>query len=169
MNALYKSDFPKVKWLVIQNSGTEEEAADIFQEAMMLIFQKCREGKLSLTSSISTYLYGVARMKWMNALKRNGKTARLKEAEENDPPADNILPDDDINDQKKRLFAKYFSKLGEKCQQSLQLYFEGMKGEEIAAQLGYSSYEYYRVAKNRCIETLKKMIRDDEVYKEIKS
>lgn len=46
--------------------------------------------------------------------------------------------------------------------------FEGMPGEKIAEEMNFSSYEYYRVAKNRCTETLKKMIHQDPVFKELK-
>lgn len=48
--------------------------------------------------------------------------------------------------------------MGERCQNIISLYFEGISGEEIARKLEFSSYEYYRVAKNRCIENLKKVI-----------
>jgi RNA polymerase sigma factor (sigma-70 family) len=155
--------------MVKTNHGSEQDGDDVFQDALMIIFQKCREGKLQLTASLNTFLFAVARNLWRSRLRRTRLINLPAEDDENDFAVDNISVYDDTNHQRKRLFAKYFSQLNEKCQQCLQLHFEGIKGEEIAARLGYNSYEYYRVAKNRCLESLKKMIQGDELFKEIKA
>ncbi|MEO8088179.1 MAG: hypothetical protein ABI763_15270, partial [Bacteroidota bacterium] len=82
-------------------------------------------------------------------------------------PDDKSFVDDDEQKQRQRLLVKHLGNMGEKCQQLIRHYFEGMPGEQISSELGFSSYEYYRVAKNRCIENLKKMIHADPVFKEL--
>ena len=54
LEVLYKKYYRMMTKLVISNSGTEEEAKDIYQEALVVFWQKAVSGKLVLTSKIST-------------------------------------------------------------------------------------------------------------------
>lgn len=162
---LYTTCFPMIRSMVLKNSGTIDDAKDIFQDAVMALYQNHQRAEFELTAVTSTYLYSIARNKWLNQLRYNGKFIK---SGDDDFESDESFTEDEIRKQKQRLLIKHMNSIGEKCQKMLKYYFEGMPGEEIASELGYSSYEYYRVAKNRCIENLKKLMQHDPIFKELK-
>lgn len=164
--AIYTSCFPMIRNMVLKNSGTLDEAKDVFQEAIIILYQQSGKENFKLSGSTCTYLYSVARNKWLQYLRH---CKRHSEIDDKMGLIDgNPLADDDETRQKQRLFVKHFNSIGDRCQQILRLFFEGVPGEKIAEEMNFSSYEYYRVAKNRCTETLKKLIQQDSVFKELK-
>lgn len=167
IESLYKSCFHQVRGMILQNSGTVDDARDVFQEAVMVYYQKCREDNFKLTSNVCTYLFSIARNKWLKELSRSKKVERNENAI--NMAVDKVSFDDDLIMQQQRLLSFYLTKLCEKCQNIIQLYFEGMDGESIAKQLQFSSYEYYRLAKKRCIDGLKEMMHKDRLFKELKN
>jgi DNA-directed RNA polymerase specialized sigma24 family protein len=56
--------------MVMSNSGTEQEAKDIYQEALVVFWQKSTSKKLVLTSKISTYIYSICQNLWRKELDR---------------------------------------------------------------------------------------------------
>ena len=121
---LYTSCFPMVRSMVLKNSGTIDDARDIFQEAIMVLYQNSSFDKFQLTAVTSTYLYSIARNKWLKQLRYNG---RLKSIDEDDDVADDSsLIEDDERKQKQRLLAKHLANIGEKCQGIIKRFFEGI-------------------------------------------
>ena len=53
-----------------KNSGSEEDARDLFQEGLVVIFEKVSSGDLKLSSAFRTYFYAVCRNKWLMVLRR---------------------------------------------------------------------------------------------------
>ena len=67
--------------LVITNSGTEDEARDIYQDALIVFWEKARKGDLVLTSKISTFIYSICLNLWRKELERK---SRLSSEEKDD-------------------------------------------------------------------------------------
>lgn len=162
--AVYTSCFPMVRSMVLKNGGDIDDARDIFQESIIVLFQNNSLEKFQLTVNTCTYVYSIARNKWLQHIRDTGKITRLENKYDSDPTDDF---DDDTKKQRQRLLIKHLNHLGDKCRNVLKHYFEGMPGEEIARELEFSSYEYYRVAKNRCTENLKTNMRKDPLFKEL--
>ena len=59
LDHLYKKYYRMMTKIVLRNNGTEDEAKDVYQEALLAFWQKAVSGKLVLTSKISTYLYSI--------------------------------------------------------------------------------------------------------------
>lgn len=163
--SVYTSCFPMIRSMIFKNSGSIDDARDIFQDAIIVLFQNSSREKFELNVGTCTYLYSIARNKWLKHIRDHGKKTGLDGTDE--LADENMLVDDDEQKQRQRLLIKHLGNMGEKCQNIVKLYFEGIPGEQIAKDLGFSSYEYYRVAKNRCIESLKKLIQSDPLYKEL--
>jgi RNA polymerase sigma factor (sigma-70 family) len=164
--AIYTSCFPMVRSMVLKNSGSMEDARDIFQESIIILYQNCEKEKFHLSVSTCTYLYSIARNKWLKHIRDHGRISNLNSMD--DWQDENLSAFDDEKKQKQRLLMKYFHKLGDKCQLILKLFFDGKPGEQITKEFGFASYEYYRVAKNRCTENLKNKIQQDPLFKELK-
>src|SRR3982074_2819396 len=67
---IYKKYYRMMTKLVITNSGTEEEARDVYQDALVVFWQKARSGNLVLTSKMSTYIYSICKNLWRKELDR---------------------------------------------------------------------------------------------------
>ncbi|GAA4275504.1 RNA polymerase sigma factor [Aquimarina mytili] len=164
----YKKHFPQVKSYILKNSGSEADAEDIFQDAMVFVYEKLESNSLKLTSSLGTYLYSVCRNLWMNKLKKNKKMVRhegiLSVSEANDT---DILEDIDKTE-RNYVYQKYFLKLGIGCQELLALFFKGTPMRDIAKQKGYSE-AYTRKKKFECKNKLEEMIHQDPVFQELKT
>ena len=64
LDYLYKKNYKMMTKMVINNSGSEDEAKDIYQEALIVFWQKAVSGNLVLSSKISTFIYSIST--WFN-------------------------------------------------------------------------------------------------------
>jgi len=67
---IYKEYYPTIKFLITTNSGTETDAEDVFQDALVVLYRKIAKGNLVLTSSFKTFLYSICRNLWLQRLDR---------------------------------------------------------------------------------------------------
>ncbi len=166
---VYKKYFPIVRFFVIKNSGTDEDAKDIFQEAIILIFKRLKEGTLDLTCAFKTYLFSVCRILWLRQLEK--KKVR------NEVVTDNqtfVHLDDDIEgmaaeQEQFRVYQKHFQLLHKDCQQILQLFLKKVPLKEIAQIMSIKSDKYLKKRKYECKEALIKRIQNDPEFKRLKN
>jgi len=59
---------------VLNNSGTEDDAGDIFQETLVILYRKRKEGTLQISTSFRNYLIGTAKMLWLKELRRRRRS-----------------------------------------------------------------------------------------------
>lgn len=151
LKLLYK-EFPKVQANICQSGGTKEEAEEIFNDALILMIEKVSDPRFELTAKLSTYLYGIARFKWMNELK---KSQRKYELEWNDTL---ILTAEDLDydseeEEQIQLLEQVIKQVSEKCQQIFEMfYFQKESMQVIADKLGFSNLNSAKTQKYKCIE-----------------
>jgi RNA polymerase sigma factor (sigma-70 family) len=158
---IYTTFYPIIREFVIRNHGKADDAKDVFQEALVVIFRKTLEEEINLHSSFTNYLYTVSRFIWLKMLKRK-KLFSEKITEVIHPlemESDDIL-DIEVSLERK-VYQYYFSKLGKDCREILTMFYHEMSFREIAIKLGKASEEYVRKRKHICKEHLIKMIKSD--------
>src|SRR5687767_7930865 len=69
----YNACFEQIRKWVLANSGTSDDAYDIFHESVLILFQNCRKDDFKLTSPPCAYIKGVVRNKWNTELKKRKK------------------------------------------------------------------------------------------------
>jgi RNA polymerase sigma factor (sigma-70 family) len=149
---LYKKYYRMMTKLVITNSGTEEEARDIYQEALVVFWQKAVSGKLVLTSKMSTYIYSICQNLWRKELERKKRLSN----EEKDMP---VIPDPETEERNK-IIARCISQLGETCQKVLMYYyFDELSMQEIAERMGFANTDTAKTKKYKCKQKLDELIR----------
>jgi RNA polymerase sigma factor (sigma-70 family) len=143
------SIFPAVKKHIVNNSGTTEDAKDVFQDALVILYQKMKTGKFVLHVSISTYLQAVVKNLWLQELRKRKK---LPIADTDTDVAEDLIGREDGYD----LATAAFNFLGEKCKQLLMLfYFKQKSFREIADLLQFGSEQTAKNQKYRCIQKAK--------------
>ncbi len=166
---IYTTYFPKIRKYVVSNAGNEPEASDIFQEAMVILFQQVTEEGLEIKSSFYNYLFTICRNLWMRKLSKLKHQASVSIDEINSEEL-GVEEADQMIEQREQfeLFQEKFKKLSPSCQQVLGLYFAGKSMEEIAKDQGFSSAGYSKKRKHNCQKHLIASIKEDVRYKILK-
>lgn len=167
IQSIYEGYFPVVRNHILKNSGSETEAKDIFQDAVVFTYQKLKSDSLSLNCSLTTYIFAVCRNMWMNTLRKRRKTISWDNAAEITEDISNDILNLIHEKSKLNLFHKYFLNLGEVCQQVLRNFFLGKSMLEISELMNYS-VGYTRKKKFGCKKKLLEMIEHDPIYQELK-
>jgi len=168
---IYKNFYSKINFFIKKNSGDDDDANDIFQEAIIIMYRKLKANELVLDCGFETYLYSVSRFLWLKQLeKRKLEKEKIKDNHEyNDDIYDDGLEKVvDLNERYK-LFQSHFANLGKDCQKILQLYFDKVPLKNIAQIMGFKSEKYAKKRKFKCKEYLIKSIKQDLEYKSILS
>jgi RNA polymerase sigma factor (sigma-70 family) len=156
---IYKSCSKQVYAMVMKNSGSFDDARDIFQETMIALFENVNKGAYQPTANICTYLYRIAYNKWMKALRENEKKATVLMDEVPDLAYDPLTGDEHLNSRYSAL-ENCMKKLDERSRKMIQLSAENVKDKDAATELGFTSDGYYRIAlmriKEKLIECLNK-------------
>ncbi|SMB93982.1 RNA polymerase, sigma-24 subunit, ECF subfamily [Hymenobacter roseosalivarius DSM 11622] len=157
---LYRLHLPMISHLVLQNSGTEDEAKDVYQEGVMVFYEKVREGSLELSCQIKTYLYAVCRRLWLKRLaEKNRFGGRLEDHEpylETGAEADVDQAED--RDQRFATMAEALNHLGEPCRSLLEgFYLQEKSMQQLTAEFGYTNADNAKNQKYKCLVRLKKL------------
>jgi len=156
INRLYERFAGKIKTMVIKNNGTEADAADIFQEALMSIYNRARNKGFVLTCPLEAFLYMVAKNTWLNELRRRKNSGvTFSDTEQYNITQDDFLLSDQLqqHQQRSKLLAQKLEELGEACRKLLKLSWSGKPMEEVAGLLN-NSYGYVRKKKSECMAKL---------------
>ena len=169
LEAVYDSIFPSIMRMVVKNSGSKEDAEDIFQESLVVVYRRLELGSLQLECALKTYLYAVCRNLWMEKLRKTDKFYSIKDTypELIDLDADTLLAME--REERYALYREHFEYLGPDCKKLLRLFFEGISMKEIAEEMDYSSEKYARKKKFLCKEHLIELIKSDPRFNELRN
>ncbi|MEO0527535.1 MAG: sigma-70 family RNA polymerase sigma factor [Bacteroidota bacterium] len=166
INLFYKEHFPKIRSYILKNSGTEDDAKDVFQDALILTYKKLQTDSLRLNCSLATYVFAVSRNMWMNTLRKHKKMLSWDKIPNNIPEnLNSSILEDMQNGEKLLLYQKHFRNLGTSCRKLLGHFFLGKSMDEISQLMDYS-VGYTRKKKFECKKRLLEMLEVDPVYKE---
>lgn len=153
--------FPVIRKMIAKNSGTRQDAEDIYQEALIILMRKSKEEGFALNCSVNTYLYSVCRYLWSDQLK-----ARSKKVEVDFMKVEPLLQEAEAGELVKeentfKLAEQAVSKLGEQCRKLLQwFYFDKLALKDIARRLKFASEKVAKNQKYRCIEKAKENLKN---------
>jgi RNA polymerase sigma factor (sigma-70 family) len=152
LEVLYKKYYRMMTKLVISNSGTEEEARDVYQDALIVFWQKARSGNLVLTSKMSTFIYSICLNLWRKELDRK---KRLSNEEK-----DTSVVMDTETAEREKIIAKCIDQLGDTCKKVLMYYyFEEMSMQDIADKLGFANTDTAKTKKYKCKKKLDELVK----------
>ena len=161
LNWLYDNYFQSVRNHVLNNSGSDDDVSDVFQDAIIVLYNQITEDKLRLTSDLKGYFFGIARNVWNSQLRKKQKTIELEfdlpDEEETEDQSDPTL---------ERIISRVFQRLKPDQQMVLNLFSEGLSYEDIAVKLNLKNEVYARRKKYLCKEALLELVKEDPEYQE---
>jgi RNA polymerase sigma factor (sigma-70 family) len=158
VETIYKQNYNMVQTLVLNNSGNADDARDIFQEAMIVLYEKVKSGSFELNCLLKTYVYSVCRRLW---LKRLNQLHRFSTESENVEEVVQVDDELEVHEQRNadfQLMEKAMQHLGEPCKSLLEAYYLQKKSMvEIAGNFGYTNADNAKNQKYKCLIRLKKI------------
>jgi RNA polymerase sigma factor (sigma-70 family) len=162
---IYRRFAPSIKYHILQNQGSEADAADIFQESLIDIYNQAKHKGLQLTCPFEPFLLLVCKRKWLNEIKKRGHHPVTKSMDDVSDWGEDVFAAAEQavqEEDKARVFLREFGRLGEKCREILRLSLTGDRQEKIAEALGVT-YGYLRKKKSECMATLLSYIQAQKI------
>ncbi|WP_129715776.1 RNA polymerase sigma factor [Pedobacter sp. SYP-B3415] len=158
LNKLYLGYFPMILQFILNNNGDEDDAKDVFQESVIVLYNKIKSGDFELSSKLKTYIYSVCRRIWLKRLAQNHKkTTNISDYE------DVLVVDDDLEkhdeqDQRLMKMNEALEGLGEPCKTIIQdFYLNNLSMQDISEKFGYTNTDNAKTQKYKCLQRLKKI------------
>jgi RNA polymerase sigma factor (sigma-70 family) len=157
IETLYKLHFKMVQALVVHNNGTAEDAKDVFQEAMVVLYEKASSGVFELNCQLKTYLYSVSRRVWLRRLQQQSRYL-LSDTETEVVAVETDTEEHERRDLEFGLMEKAINSIGEPCKSLLEAFYIHKRGmQEIATAFGYTNADNAKNQKYKCLVRLKKI------------
>jgi RNA polymerase sigma factor (sigma-70 family) len=158
IDAIYKDNFHVVQALILNNNGTYDDARDIFQEAMITLYEKAKSESFVLTSQIKTYLYSVCKRLWLKRLQQMGRYLTTAEDLEEALPVEMDVEFHEKRNAEFAIMERALNSLGEPCKSLIEAYYIHKKGmTDIAVKFGYTNADNAKNQKYKCLVRLKKL------------
>jgi RNA polymerase sigma factor (sigma-70 family) len=158
IDLLYRRYYVMVLRMVMSNSGTEEEAQDVYQDTILVLHDNVKKKDFTLSCGLQTYVYAVARRLWLKQLRRAGRFLLMKEEEERDVVDASAGVEEFL--EKEADIARMqdgLVKLGEPCATLLtDFYVRSLNMDEIAEKFGYTNADNAKNQKYKCLQRLKR-------------
>ncbi|TZF83893.1 sigma-70 family RNA polymerase sigma factor [Pedobacter sp. BS3] len=158
LDELYRTYFPVILQFVLSNNGDEDDAKDIFQESVIVLYNKVKSGNFELSSKLKTFLYSVARRLWLKRLTHQSRnTSNISDFEEIIPVENDIEMHEERDIQFKKM-EQALHQIGEPCKTILEdFYMNGRSMQEICERFGYTNADNAKNQKYKCLQRLKKL------------
>ena len=155
---IYRDNYQMIQSLVLNNNGNPDDAADIFQEAMIVLFEKSKSAEFELNCQLKTYLYSVCRRLWLKKLQQQQRFGRQTDDLEQVVPVEEDLEQHEKRQMDFSIMENAMNKIGEPCKSLLEAYYIQKKPmQQIATEFRYTNADNAKTQKYKCLVRLKKL------------
>lgn len=148
---------------VLDNSGSGDDAKDVFQDAMFLLIKKVQDSNFELTSKLSTFLFGIGRHLWLKKLTQKKINTEEYQNEISISETEDFEEEDIERLEQARLMKEGIDKLGEPCKTIIvEFYFLKTSMQDIAEKLNYTNANNAKNQKYKCFKRLQKLMSKGE-------
>jgi RNA polymerase sigma factor (sigma-70 family) len=167
---VYSENYIVIRKFINDNTGNDDETADVFQDAIMVIYNKAKEGNLNIYVSFGTYLFSIAKRLWYDQLRKKSQKNIVSDLQGID-----VIDDVDEFDyestynERHKLIWKHFEKLTEDCRKVIKLFIDQHSITEVTGIMQYSSEQHTKNKRFRCKNRLIELIIKDPQFKTLKN
>jgi RNA polymerase sigma factor (sigma-70 family) len=163
LKVLYKMHYPMIVNLVCSNNGTEQEAKDIYQDAVIVFYEKVTLTQLELSCKIKTYLFAICKRLWLKRLAEKKKFHGSIEETEGFADLDSEMIEIEEKEVRFQQMKTALSGLGEPCRSIIEdFYIQDLTMEAISEKFGYTNADNAKNQKYKCLQRLKKLFFKEE-------
>ena len=146
-----------LRW-VVNNNGSAADAQDVFQEALIVLFEKASDPQFVLTCPLGALLHLIYSRKWIDKIRAKNKETVVRKEEETrynlESDSDVLVMAEEVLDYaaKQQRLADAFAQLSDLCRQLLSMLSEGLEPRVAAEQLQMNSVDTLYRRKNACTQ-----------------
>jgi DNA-directed RNA polymerase specialized sigma24 family protein len=151
--ALYKNAFPSVARYISKMGGSFDEAKDIFQDALVIYYEKAVVSPIAFKTNDRAYLAGIAKHLWLKKYRDNSLRAPIDDAailftkDEEQPSATKLM--------------HFLETTGKKCMDLLRsFYYDQLPLTDVATLFGFSGVRSATVQKYKCLEKVRETVKE---------
>lgn len=158
--SLYNANWKVIVSYVVRNSGTTDDAKDLLQEALVILWERVRSGRFEQSARVGTFMYATVRNMWLRRLARRrreagGTPAETQAVSDTPSPLEELMESEEAS-----LVRDALDKLGDPCRRLLLLYYwEELPMEQIAAAMGFANADTAKSKKYQCKKSLEQILR----------
>jgi len=163
---LYQKLFPRITLYIKKNKGTDEDAKEIFQEALFQLIVRAKSNGIEIKSSFYNYVFTVCANLWLKELNSRKKEVRdpivfeLNEYE--DRTIECIIEQEQLD-----LFETKFQLLSDKCKSLLKHFFDKTPYNQIVEKFNYSNTNVAFQKVFKCKKRLADLIKTDTKFNDL--
>ncbi len=159
IEAIYREHYSMVQAFILNNTGSPDDARDIFQEIMIVLYEKACSGSFELNCQLKTFVYSIGKRLWLKKLQQLQRYSSAPvEGLQETVPVDEEM---ELHERKNMQFSYMETsmvKIGEPCKSLLEAYYIQKKHmQDIAAEFGYTNADNAKTQKYKCLMRLKKL------------
>jgi RNA polymerase sigma factor (sigma-70 family) len=155
---LYRTYYPVIEKFILTNSGSQDDAKDIFQETLLIFNRNLARENFTLTSSLKTYLYSISKNLWLKSLRGRKVLSPLISAEQDFPDLSiTVQQENETAEKLTHYMDNLIARMPVHCQKIVHyVYYDNVPVEEIAEKMGYNSTHTASNVKYKCLQQMKK-------------
>jgi RNA polymerase sigma factor (sigma-70 family) len=155
---IYKKYYPSIARFVQRNSGNQGDAEDIFQESVLLLYQKITAPDFKLTATLKTFLFSIARNCWLKKL-RDEKLVTISEDQliALHDTYDFVSPEPSSEEVQHERLNAWMARITGHCQRVIKsIYFSHEPMDNLMVTMGWKNRHTAVNQKYKCIQQLKR-------------
>jgi RNA polymerase sigma factor (sigma-70 family) len=158
VETIYKLFYNMVQSLILNNNGSADDARDIFQETVIVLYEKAKSGSFELNCQLKTYVYSVSRRLWLKKLQQQQKyIPNIAGLDETVPVEEEVESHNQLNSEF-QMMEKAMLHLGEPCRSLIEAFYLQKKSmTDIAGHFGYTNADNAKNQKYKCLMRLRKL------------
>lgn len=157
---LYQQNRKMVVSYISKNSGTFDDAEDMLQEALVILWERVRSGRFEHSAKLSTFIFATVKNLWSRKLARSRRETRTEINDETTSDGEPTLIESLINKERVDFLKDCMKKIGEQCRKLLLLYYwEEMSMEQIAVHMGLANADTVKSKKYQCKKQLEELMK----------
>ncbi|MGE5423954.1 MAG: RNA polymerase sigma factor [Syntrophothermus sp.] len=169
LKQLYREFHPIAKSIVERNSGSRQDVEDVFQDSIIILYQKIAKNDVKINCSLKTFFYSICRNIWKQRLDRKWRLV-YQDDMVNEPAGEyeiDAFRAEEKKLEKLRILYTHLEALPVDCQTIITLFMGGMPLKEIARITGLKDDNYVKTRKYLCKNMLRKKIIRDPQFKNV--
>lgn len=156
---LYNAYFDLLTTFIRTKGATNEEAADIFQETILVFIDAIRQNRFKGESSIKSYLFGIAKNLWLEEIRSSERRNKRQQIFYQSEPTIESAEARLFNKEMRKAWMQVFDSIGAICKSILLgFYYEKLPMRELLEKVSFASEQALRNKKSKCMKGLKEFL-----------
>lgn len=161
VECIYVQNYPAIEALVLNNNGNYDDAQDVFQEAMIVLYENVKRTNFLLTSQLKTYIYAICKRLWLKRLQQQKYQQGIVDNRSSEIAVDEALEEYEKRNTEFKIMHETLNSIGEPCKSLLEAcYIQKKTMKEIAEIFAYTNADNAKNQKYKCLMRLKKIFFD---------